>query len=377
LIVGIPTEIRPQEHRVGAVPALVHDLTAGGHQVLVQAGAGLGAGLLDEDYREAGARIAADAAAVYGEADLIVKVKEPLSDEIALIRPGQILFAFFHFAASRELTEAMLASGAHCFAYETLTVGGERPLLAPMSEIAGRMAAQVGACHLGAHHGGRGVLLGGVPGVARANVLVLGGGNVGANAARMVAGLGANVSIFDVDLDRLRRLDIVMPANVQTIASSEYALRQRLPTADLVIGAVLVSGARAPTLIRRAELALMHDDGPVIVDVAIDQGGCVETSRPTTHAAPTFLVDGVLHYCVANMPGAVPRTATFALTNASSPYVRRFADIGLEAAVADQVLATAANVVAGRLTHRAVAETFGIDWCQPGDASIEPDAVGP
>ena len=370
MIVGIPAEIKPQEHRVGAVPALVHDLTGSGHQVLVQAGAGLGAGLADAAYRDAGARLVADAAAVYAEADLIVKVKEPLPDEIALIRPGQTLFTFFHFAATHELTEAMLASGAHCFAYETLTVAGERPLLAPMSEIAGRMAAQVGACYLAAHTGGRGVLLGGVPGVAPANVLVLGGGNVGANAARMAAGLGANVSIFDIDVHRLRWLDALMPANVQTLASSDYALRERLPTADLIIGAVLVSGARAPTLIHRADLALMHDDGPVIVDVAIDQGGCVETSHPTTHADPTFTVDGVLHYCVANMPGAVPRTATFALTNATAPYVRRLADLGPKAAAADPILATGANILAGRLTHQAVAEAFGLDWCEPSDAGL-------
>ena len=369
MIVGVPTEIKPQEHRVGAVPALVHDLTASGHQVLVQAGAGLGAGLADDAYREAGARIADDAEAVYAAADLIVKVKEPLPEEIALIRPGQILFTFFHFAASRALTEAMLGSGAHCFAYETLTIAGERPLLAPMSEIAGRMAAQVGAYYLAAHHGGRGVLMGGVPGVAPANVLVLGGGNVGANAARMAAGLGANVSVFDIDLDRLRWLDSLLPANVQTLASSDYALHERLPTADVIIGAVLVSGARAPTLIRRADLALMRDDGPVIVDVAIDQGGCVETSHPTTHADPTFAVDGVLHYCVANMPGAVPRTATLALTNASAPYVQRLADLGAKAA-ADPVLGTAANILDGRLTHQAVAEAFGLDWCAPGAAGL-------
>ncbi len=369
MIVGIPTEIKPQEHRVGAVPALVHDLVAGGHEVVVQSGAGLGAGLDDDAYRDAGARIVAEAAAVYVDADLIVKVKEPLADEYPLIRPGQSLFTYFHFAASRALTDAMLASGAHCFAYETLTVGNERPLLAPMSEIAGRMAAQVGACHLAAHHGGRGVLMGGVPGVAPARVLVLGGGNVGANAARMAAGLGADVTILDIDLERLRRLDAVMPANVRTLASSDYALREHLPSVDLIIGAVLVNGARAPVLIRRADLALMHDDGPVIVDVAVDQGGCVETSRPTTHADPTFTVDGVLHYCVANMPGAFPRTATFALTNATAPYIRRLADLGPQAAASDPILASAANILDGNVTQPAVAEAFDLDYRPPTEVA--------
>ena len=371
MIIGIPTEIKPQERRVAAVPALVHDLCEQGHAVLVQRGAGLSAGISDAQFDAAGARLVADAAEVWGAAELVLKVKEPLPEEYPLVRPGQVLFTYFHLAASRALTDAMLASGAHCFAYETLKVRGQLPLLAPMSEVAGRMAVQAGAFYLEAHNGGRGVLLGGVPGVAPANVLILGGGNVGTEAAKMAAGLGANVVVMDIDLDRLRHLAEVLPANVTTLASSTHALRERLPTADLVIGAVLVSGARAPVLIRRQDLALMHDDGPVLVDVAIDQGGCFETSRPTTHAEPTYVVDGVLHYCVANIPGAVPRTATFALTNATKPYVELLAKLvgerGVGAAASHPVLGTAANVLAGELTQPAVADAFGMPWRQPAD----------
>ncbi|KAA6184008.1 alanine dehydrogenase [Thiohalocapsa marina] len=370
MIIGVPKEIKEQENRVGAVPAMVHDLVTAGHRVLVQAGAGSGAGILDDQFAQAGAEIVADAAAVYGAAELVVKVKEPLPQEYPLLRPGQMLFTYFHFAASRGLTEAMCASGVHCFAYETLTVAGHLPLLTPMSEVAGRMSVQIGAFFLEAHKGGRGILLGGVPGVEPARVLVLGGGHVGANAARIAAGLGADVLVMDVDLQRLRWLSDIMPANVRTLASSPYALREQLPSADLVIGAVLVSGARAPMLIRREDLKLMRDDGPVIVDVAIDQGGCVETSRPTTHAEPTFVVDGVVHYCVANMPGAVPRTATFALTNATGPYVRLLADLGMAAAAAHPVLRTAANVLAGQVTHAAVAEAFGLEFRAPGDVIL-------
>ena len=269
-----------------------------------------------------------------------------------------------------DVREAMIASGTHCFAYETLTVDGRRPILTPMSEVAGRMSVQVGACFLEAHKGGRGILIAGVPGVEPANVLILGCGNVGANAAKMAAGLGANVVVMDTDLERLRRLEEIMPPNVTTLASSSYSLRERLHTADLIVGAVLVSGARAPTLIRREDLRLMHDDGPVIVDVAIDQGGCVETSRATTHAKPTFVVDGVVHYCVANMPGAVPRTATFALTNATKPYVHVLADLGVTAAARHPVLSTAANILAGQVTHSGVATAFGLDHCLASDVVL-------
>jgi alanine dehydrogenase len=369
MIIGIPTETKPQERRVAAVPAMVHDLVEQGHRVLVQAGAGQGAGITDAQFAAAGAELVADAAAVWRDAALIVKVKEPLPEEYPLLRPGQVLFTYFHLAASRTLTDALLASGAHCFAYETLTVDGRLPLLAPMSEVAGRMAVQAGAFYLEAHNGGRGLLLGGVPGVLPAKVLIIGGGSVGTEAAKMAAGLGANVIVMDIDLGRLRHLAEILPPNVTTLASSRHALRELLPSADLVIGAVLVSGARAPVLIRRSDLALMQDDGPVLVDVAIDQGGCFETSRPTTHAEPTYVVEGVLHYCVANIPGAVPRTATFALTNATKPYVELLARLvgeqGVGAAAAHPVLGTAANMLAGELTHPAVAEAFGLSWRTP------------
>jgi alanine dehydrogenase len=371
MIIGIPTETKPQERRVAAVPAMVHDLVEQGHRVLVQAGAGQGAGITDAQFAAAGAELVADAAAVWRDAALIVKVKEPLPEEYPLLRPGQVLFTYFHLAASRTLTDALLASGAHCFAYETLTVDGRLPLLAPMSEVAGRMAVQAGAFYLEAHNGGRGLLLGGVPGVLPAKVLIIGGGSVGTEAAKMAAGLGANVIVMDIDLDRLRHLADILPANVTTLASSRHALRELLSGADLVIGAVLVSGARAPVLLRRADLALMQDDGPVLVDVAIDQGGCFETSRPTTHAEPTYVVDGVLHYCVANIPGAVPRTATFALTNATKPYVELLARLldegGPAGAAAHPVLGTAANLLAGELTQPAVAAAFGLPWRAPAE----------
>lgn len=365
MIIGIPTEIKSQENRVSIVPAMAHDLVMAGHEVIIQAGAGAAAGFDDPAYGQAGARIVADAPAVYGEADMVLKVKEPLPVEYPLIRPGQMLFTYFHFAADQALTDAMLASGAHCFAYETLTVAGQRPLLTPMSEIAGRMAVQSGAFYLEAHNRGRGILLGGVPGVAPAEVLILGGGVVGTEAARMAAGLGAQVHILDIDLARLRYLDAMLPANVITVASSPYAIRDYLPHADLVIGAVLVSGARAPTLIRREDLQLLKNDGPVIIDVAVDQGGCIETCAPTTHADPTFIQAGVLHYCVANMPGAVPRTATFALTNATKPYVLQLAAEGVATAASDPVLSSAANILAGEITHQGIAEAFGRPWRAP------------
>jgi alanine dehydrogenase len=336
-----------------------------GHQVLVQRGGGQGAGLPDQQFAEAGARIVDSAAEVYGAADMIVKVKEPLATEYPLIKPGQILFTYFHFAASQDLTDAMIASGAQCFAYETLEVGRRLPLLTPMSEVAGRMAIQVGAACLEMHQGGRGILLGGVPGVEPATVLVLGGGVVGTHAAKMAAGLGANVVMMDLDLERLRYLADVMPANVRMLHSNPYAIREQLPHADLVVGAVLVHGARAPRLIRREDLKIMKDDGPVIVDVAVDQGGCIETCKPTTHDDPTFVVDGVIHYCVANMPGAVPRTSTFALTNATAPYARKLAAMGARAALEDAGLRTAANVIAGKVTHTGVAEAFGYEYVPP------------
>jgi alanine dehydrogenase len=364
MIIGVPKEIKAQENRIGAVPAMVMDLVAAGHTVLVEKTAGLGAGITDDDFQAVGAKLVDTAKQVYGDADMIVKVKEPLPAEYPLIKKGQVLFTYFHFAASRELTDAMLKSGAHCFAYETLVHRNTLPLLTPMSEVAGRMAVQVGAVCLEKHMGGRGILLGGVPGVEPATVLILGGGVVGTNAAKMAAGLGADVRLMDIDLDRLRYLSDVMPANVTLLHSSPIAIREQIVHADLVIGAVLVQGARAPRLIRREDLKRMKD-GAVIVDVAVDQGGCIETCKPTTHADPTYVVDGVLHYCVANMPGAVPRTSTFGLTNATGPWAKKLASMGAAKAVQDPVLATAANVLGGVCTHSAVAEAFDLPYKAP------------
>jgi alanine dehydrogenase len=365
MIIGVPKEIKAQENRVGAVPAMVLELVGAGHKVLVERTAGVGAGITDEAFAAVGATMVGTADEVYGQSDMIVKVKEPLPAEYSLIRKGQVLFTYFHFAASRELTDAMLASGAHCFAYETLVHRNSLPLLTPMSEVAGRMAVQVGAVCLEKHNGGRGILLGGVPGVEPATVVILGGGVVGTNAAKMAAGLGADVRLMDLDLDRLRYLSDVMPANVTLLHSSPIAIREQIVHADLVIGAVLVQGARAPRLIRREDLKIMKD-GAVVVDVAVDQGGCIETCKPTTHADPTYVVDGVVHYCVANMPGAVPRTSTFGLTNATSPWAKKLAGMGPKKAAQDPVLSTAANILGGACTHRGVAEAFELPFREPG-----------
>ncbi len=368
MLVGVPAEIKQQEARVGATPATVHDLVAHGHQVVVESGAGLGAGLPDDEYIRAGARMVGSAAEAWS-ADLVVKVKEPMEAEYGFLRPNLTLFTYLHLAAEEALTNALIASGTHAFAYETLTRDGRSlPLLQPMSMVAGRMAVQLGAVYLERHNGGRGVLLGGVPGVEPATVLILGGGVVGTESAKMAAGLGANVVVMDVDLDRLRYLSDVLPGNVSLVHSSPWTIRQLLPRADLVIGAVLVQGARAPRLITRDDLQLMKSDGPVIVDVAVDQGGCIETCHPTTHANPTYVVDGVLHYCVANMPGAVPRTSTLALTAATIPYVRKLANLGPHAAALDPALATAANVLGGQVTHPAVAGAWGHAYVPPGEA---------
>ena len=366
MIIGVPKEIKPQEGRVGLVPAGVHDLVDDGHQVIVETNAGIGSGIDDAMYREVGAEIVGGPGDVYGRAEMIVKVKEPIEPEYGLIREGQTLFTYFHFAASRQLTDAMLASGAYCFAYETLEVKGEGlPLLTPMSEVAGRMAIQEGAYHLELPFGGNGVLLGGVPGVEPGKVLILGGGVVGAEAARMAAGLGARVVVLDIDLDRLRELSFLLAPNVQLVHSSPYNIKQHLPSTDLLVGAVLIKGRRAPTLIARSDLQYMKK-GAVIVDVAVDQGGCIETVRPTTHEDPTFEVDGVVHYCVANMPGAVPRTSTFALTNATLPWVRKLARVGPVAAIRDDdVFVTAASTVAGKLTDRDVGASFELETVDP------------
>ncbi|MGQ0551920.1 MAG: alanine dehydrogenase [Planctomycetota bacterium] len=357
--IGVPSEIKSSENRVAMVPAGVDALVRDGHRVFVQQGAGLGSAIPDAEYTRAGAQILPDADAVFGEAEMIVKVKEPIEVEYQRIRKGQILFTYFHFAASEPLTDAMLRSGAHCIAYETVVKGGTLPLLTPMSEVAGRMAVQEGAKYLEKPMGGRGVLLGGVPGVHSGRVLILGGGVVGINAAKMAAGLGARVTIMDVDMDRLRYLDDVMPANVTTRYSNRLAIQEELTSADLVIGAVLITGAKAPKLVTREDLKLLPK-GAVIVDVAIDQGGCVETIKATTHLAPVYEVDGIVHYGVANMPGAVPRTSTFALTNVTLPYARTLARQGLRQALRDDLaLAQGANVIEGAITHQGVAQAFG------------------
>ena len=366
--IGVVSEIKVHENRVALTPAGADRLVNAGHEVWVQQGAGEGSGQPDTAYQAAGAKVAPDAATTYGGCEMILKVKEPLPEEWPLIRPGQTLFTYFHLAADRALTEAMVASGAHCFAYETLEVGGQLPLLTPMSEVAGRMSIQAGAHALEKHNGGLGTLLGGVPGVRRAQVLILGGGTVGTQAALMAAGLGADVTILDLNLDRMRYLDEVLPKNCRTLYSTPLAIRELLPTADLVVGAVLIPGAAAPKLIRREDLSLMQA-GAVIVDVAVDQGGCIETCKPTTHADPTFVVDGVVHYCVANMPGAVPRTSTFALTNATLPYAVQLAQFGpLEAVRQCEQLRSAANTINGKLTCEPVARAFDMECSSPLDA---------
>ncbi|HET6203819.1 MAG TPA: alanine dehydrogenase [Planctomycetota bacterium] len=368
MILGVPKETKESEDRVALVPAGVHELVEAGHRVLVEKGAGAGSGIRDEEFAGAGATLARTPREVFESAELVVKVKEPLPAEYPLVRPGQTLFTYFHFAASRTLTDAMAKSGAICLAYETLEVGGHLPLLTPMSEVAGRMSVHEGAKYLERAMGGRGVLLAGVPGVEPADVLVVGGGVVGSNAARIAAGMGARVTIMDVSLDRLRFLAEVMPANVTTLFSTPYAVRERARAADLFIGAVLISGKRAPVLLRKEDVSKMRP-GSVIVDVAVDQGGCVETCRPTTHRDPTFVVDGVVHYCVANMPGAVARTSTYALTNATLPWVRKLAAEGPEASVRnDPSIRSAANVVRGQVTHPGVAESFGLSFVPPEEA---------
>jgi alanine dehydrogenase len=362
MIVGIPREIKDNENRIAIVPAGVDALRQDGHTVLVEQGAGVGSGITDEELAKAGAEIVGSHADVFARSDMIIKVKEPLPEEYRLIKPGQILFTYFHFAASRELTEAMVRSGAICIAYETVEAGATLPLLTPMSEVAGRMAIQQGAKYLEKPQMGRGILLGGIPGVEPATVMVIGGGIVGINAAKMAAGLGAHVVVLDVSLDRLRYLDDVMPANVTTLFSNAYNIRKVLRYADLVVGAVLIPGAKAPALIRRQDLKLMNE-GAVIVDVAVDQGGCVETTRPTTHSKPTYIEEGIVHYCVANMPGAVGRTSTYGLTNVTLQYARTIARLGWNKAIREnRGVATGANVVNGKITCKGVADAFDMPF---------------
>lgn len=361
--IGIPKEIKTNEKRVALVPAGAAALVAAGHTVIVEAGAGLGSDFTDAQYLLAGAQIAHDADTVWAASDLIVKVKEPIAPEWKRIRPGQVIFTYFHFAASEQLTRAHMDSGAVCIAYETVELpSGELPLLTPMSEVAGRMAVQEGAKYLESLYGGRGILLSGVPGVPPAKVVILGGGVVGVNAAKIAAALGANVIILDLSLERLRYLSDTMPSNVHLILSNRHNLLEQIADADLVIGAVLVHGAVAPKLIRREDLIRMHA-GAVIVDVSIDQGGCVETMHPTTHEDPTFIVDGIVHYGVANMPGSVPVTSTLALTNATLPYVLQLANKGYRQALRDSpALLKGLNIIDGKITHRKVAEAFGLEY---------------
>jgi alanine dehydrogenase len=361
--IGVPQEIKDNEYRVSMVPAGVSALTQAGHVVLVQDGAGAGSGIDNAAYEAAGATIVSDAAAVYRRADLILKVKEPLDREIPMLRAGQILFTYLHLAPAPRLTQALLQRGLTAIAYETITdAEGGLPLLTPMSEVAGRMAIQVGAFHLQRTHGGRGILLGGVPGVPPGDVVILGGGTVGINAAAMALGLGARVAVLDRSLPRLRYLDEVFHGQVTTIYSTPTYVAEAVRRADLLIGAVLVPGASAPKLVTREMIAAMKK-GSVIVDVAVDQGGCVATTRPTTHSDPTFEVDGVVHYCVANMPGAVPRTSTRALTNATLPHILKIARHGFRDAVAaDPALAAGVNVHAGKVTHEAVAQSQDLPY---------------
>jgi alanine dehydrogenase len=364
--IGVPKEIKTNENRIALVPAGAETLVSAGHSVLIETGAGLGSGFTDEDYTSVGATIGKDADAVWAASDMIMKVKEPIKVEWPRMRKGQLIFTYFHFAADRVLTQAHLDSGATCVAYETVELPTrELPLLTPMSEVAGRMAVQEGAKYLEKLYGGRGVLLGGVPGVAPAKVVILGGGIVGINAAKMAAGLGAKVVILDISLERLRYLSDVMPANVQTIHSNRHNVLEQIATADLVVGGVLIPGAVAPKLIRKDDLKTMQP-GAVIVDVAIDQGGCVETIHATTHENPTYVVDGVIHYGVANMPGGVPRTSTLALTNATLPYALQLANKGWKKALKDNpALLRGLNVTDGKVTYAGVAEAFGMEFHEP------------
>ena len=361
--VGVPKEIKNHEYRVGLTPPSVSELTAAGHEVIVQTGAGLGIDFEDSDYVEAGARIVADARTVFAESDMIVKVKEPQPQEVAMLEPRHLLFTYLHLAADKPQAEGLIKSGATCIAYETVTANDRSlPLLKPMSEVAGRMSIQVGAHYLEKEQGGRGVLLGGVPGVAPARVAILGGGVSGVNAAQMAVGMRADVTIYDISNTRLAELDMFFSSQIKTAYASKAAIASAVKNAHLVIGAVLVPGAAAPKLVTREMLKTMKR-GSVLVDIAIDQGGCFETSHATTHDNPVFEVDGVIHYCVANMPGAVARTSTFALNNATLPFVLKLANLGAEAAMkADHHLAAGLNVSAGKIRHQAVAEALDLPF---------------
>jgi alanine dehydrogenase len=380
MIVGVPAEVKPDEYRVAITPIGVRELTEHGHDVLIEAGAGAGSAILDADFEAQGARIIASADEVFAQSELVLGVKEPQPHEVEMLGEGQTLFTYLHLAPAPELTEGLCDSGATCVAYETVEDRvGRLPLLAPMSEVAGKIATQAGAFMLERPLGGRGILLGGVPGVAAGNVMIIGGGAVGMHAAFVAIGMEADVFVYDVSLDKLRELDIAFGGRAATVFSSTLSIEEKLPDMDLVIGGVLVHGARAPHVITRKMLGLMKPQA-VLVDVAIDQGGCFETSRPTTHTDPTFEVDGIIHYCVTNMPGAVPVTSTYALTNATLPYVLSLADLGIaEAARRDPGLKLGINVAGGKVTHPAVAQGVGMEYVPP-EVMLgigEPDAEVP
>lgn len=370
--IGVPKEIKSNENRVAATPAGVMEFIKKGHEVMIQSTAGEGSGFSDADYLQAGAQILGTAKETYGAADMILKVKEPIESEYDLIKKDQLVFTYFHFASSEPLTMAMIKNGAVCLAYETVEAADKSlPLLVPMSEVAGRMAIQQGAKYLEKPMKGRGILLGGVPGVPPAKVMILGGGIVGTQAAKMAAGLGANVMVLDVNLNRLRYLDDVLPSNVNTIYSNEYNIRRLIPEMDLIVGAVLIPGAKAPHLITRDMLSIMKP-GTVLVDVAVDQGGCIETCKPTTHADPTYVIDGIVHYCVANMPGAVPYTSTLALTNATLPYAIDLANKGWKKACVDNLgLRRGLNIVNGKVVYKGVAEAFNLNY-EPVEVVLAP-----
>ncbi|MDP1725351.1 MAG: alanine dehydrogenase [Bacteroidota bacterium] len=363
MIIGVPKEIKNNENRVGLTPAGISALSKAGHQLFVQSAAGVGSGFSDSEYKEAGATILSTIEEVYAKSDMIIKVKEPIAVEYPLIKENQLLFTYFHFASYEPLTMAMIERKAVCLAYETVEKKDRSlPLLVPMSEVAGRMSIQEGAKYLEKPMGGRGILLGGVPGVKPAHVLVLGGGIVGTQAAKMAAGMAADVTIMDISIPRLRELDDILPANVNTIFSNEYNIREAIKTADLIVGAVLIPGAKAPHLITRDMLKLMKP-GTVLVDVAVDQGGCIETCKPTTHENPTYEIDGIIHYCVANMPGAVPYTSTLALTNATLPYALQLANKGWKKACTDnEELRLGLNIVSGTIVYKGVSDAFNLPY---------------
>jgi alanine dehydrogenase len=365
MIIGVPKEIKNNENRIALTPAGATELTKRGHEVYVQATAGIGSGFSDEEYIKAGAKMLPASKEVYAIAEMIMKVKEPIESEYSLIKEDQLLFTYFHFASYEPLTDAMIKSKSVCLAYETVEKEDRSlPLLVPMSEVAGRMATQEGAKYLEKPLKGKGILLGGVPGVKPAKVLILGGGVVGTQAAKMAAGLGSDVIIMDLSLDRLRYLDDIMPANVRTVMSNEYNIREFIKTADLIVGAVLIPGAVAPKLVTRDMLKTMQP-GTVLVDVAVDQGGCIETCKPTTHENPTFIIDDIIHYCVANMPGAVPYTSTMALTNATLPYALQLANKGWEkACLENEDLKKGLNIIKGDVVYKAVADAFGLPYTE-------------